>query len=304
MKILVTGGLGTIGQPLVKELRNRGFEVWICDKYHYHDNKYLKCDVSEFRQVNHMFQEEKFDLVYHLAAEFGRINGENFYETLWKSNVIGTKNIIQMQIKHKFRLIFSSSSEVYGDYKGVMIEDIPLKHPIRQLNDYAITKWVNEQQIMNSEEEFNVETVRLRLFNSYGPGEFYSKYRSVICLFIYRALHNMPYTVYLNHSRSSLYIEDTIRTLANIVEKFKPGEVYNIASNEYHDIKSISNIILDYLEKDDRLVEYLDEDFHNVHNKNTDISKAKKDLDHNPKISLKEGIKRTIEWQKKIYNVQ
>ena len=67
-----------------------------------------------------MFQKEKFDLVYHLAAEFGRMNGEHFFETLWKSNVIGTKNIIQMQIKHKFRLVFSSSSEIYGDYKDYL----------------------------------------------------------------------------------------------------------------------------------------------------------------------------------------
>ncbi|TFG21829.1 MAG: NAD(P)-dependent oxidoreductase, partial [Promethearchaeota archaeon] len=95
MKILVTGGLGTIGQPLVRELRERGFEVWVCDMIHYHDDKYIKCDLSEFRQVDQIFKKIKFDLVYHLAAEFGRINGEHYYETLWKTNVIGTKNIIQ-----------------------------------------------------------------------------------------------------------------------------------------------------------------------------------------------------------------
>jgi len=149
MKILITGGLGTLGYPLVEELRNRDFEVWFCDKFHYHDKNYIKCDISEYRQVEHMFQNENFDFVYHLAAEFGRINGEDFFETLWKSNVIGTKNIIQMQFKHQFKLIFTSSSEIYGDYKGLMTEDLPLKTPIRQLNDYAISKWVNEQQIMN-----------------------------------------------------------------------------------------------------------------------------------------------------------
>lgn len=304
MNILITGGLGTIGQPLIKELRNRGFDVWICDKYHNHDKNYLKCDVSEYRQVEYIFQKEKFDFVYHLAAEFGRINGEHFFETLWKSNVIGTKNIIQMQIKHKFRLVFTSSSEIYGDYSGLMTEDLPMKNPIRQLNDYAITKWVNEQQIMNTEDLHNIETVRLRLFNAYGPGEFYSNYRSMICLFIYRALHNMPYTVYLNHHRSSSYIEDTVRTIANVTDYFHPGEVYNISGDEFHDIKSISDTILNYLEKDDGLIEYIEEEFHNVHDKKADNSKAKKDLDHKPKIPLKEGLKRTIEWQKKTYNVE
>ena len=304
MKILVTGGLGTIGQPLIRELRNRDFEVWLCDKYHNHDKNYIKCDLSEYRQVEQMFQKEEFEFVYHLAAEFGRYNGEHFYETLWKSNVIGTKNIIQMQIKHKFKLIFSSSSEIYGDYNGLMSEDIPIKVPIRQLNDYAITKWVNEQQIMNSEDLHNVETVRLRLFNAYGPGEHYSKYRSVICLFVYRALHDMPYTVYLNHKRSSSYIDDTIRTIANVIDNYNPGEVYNIAGDEFHDIKSISDMILSYLSKDDNLVNYVEEEFHNVHYKKADNSKAKKELNHNSQIPLEEGIRRTIEWQKEYYNIR
>ena len=303
MKILVTGGLGAVGLPLVKELRNRGFDVWICDKMHHHDSKYFKCDISEYRQVESLFKKVNFDFVYHLAAEFGRMNGEHYYETLWKTNVIGTKNIIQMQIKNKFKLVITSSSEIYGDYKGIMKEDVPTKVPLRQLNDYAITKWVNEQQVMNSEDLYNVETVRLRLFNTYGPGEYYSNYRSVICLFVYRALHNIPYTVYLNHHRSSSYIDDSIRTIANVTDHFFPGEVYNISGDEYHDIKILSDIILNYLDRNDHLVNYSDEDFHNVHDKKADNSKSKRDLDHNPKVSIDEGIKKTIEWQKKAYNV-
>ena len=302
MKILITGGLGTLGQPLVKELRNRNFEVSFCDKYHYHDHNYIKCDIGEYRQVERMFQKEKFDFVYHLAAEFGRINGEDFFETLWKSNVIGTKNIIQMQTQHKFKLIFSSSSEIYGDYRGMMTEELPIKMPIRQLNDYAISKWVNEQQIMNSEALNNVETVRLRLFNVYGPGEYYSKYRSVICQFIYHAIHNLPYTVFLNHRRSSSYIDDTIRTLVNVLDNFRPGEVYNIAGDEYHDIKTLSDMILDKLGKNDDIVDYVEKEHHNVLDKKADNSKAKRDLGHKPKAFLKEGIKRTIEWQKWVYN--
>ena len=302
MRILITGGLGTLGQPLVKELRSRNFEVWFCDKYQYHDPNYIKCDIGEYRVVERMFQKKKFDFVYHLAAEFGRINGEDFFETLWKTNVIGTKNIIHMQLKFNFKLVFSSSSEIYGDYQGLMTEDLPLKMPLRQLNDYGITKWVNEQQIMNSEDLNDVETVRLRLFNVYGPGEYYSKYRSVICLFIYQALHNMPYTVYLNHRRCSSFIDDTIRTIANVSDNFHPGEVYNISGDEYHDIKILSDTILNELGKKDDLVEYIEEEFHNILEKKADNFKAKKDLGHKPTISLKEGIKKTIEWQKKIYN--
>ncbi len=254
-----------------------------------------------YRQVARIFEERSFDVVYHLAAEFGRWNGEDFYETLWQSNAIGVKNMLRCQEKHGFRMVFTSSSEVYGDWDGVMTEDVLDKHPIRQLNDYAITKWVNEMQIMNSADRFNTETVRVRLFNTYGPGEPYSPYRSVICRFIYHTLHDMPYTVYLDHHRSSTYIDDTARTLANISDKFIPGEVYNIAGDEYHDIKTLSDMILGYLGKDDSLVEYVEVEAHNTRNKKSDNTKAKHDLDHKCTVTLEEGIPRTIEWQKEVY---
>lgn len=301
-RILVTGGLGTIGRPLVEELKRRHHEVWISDRVHYHEPCYIRCDISEFHQTENLFGQVNFDLVYHLAAEFGRRNGENFYENLWKTNVIGTKNILKMQQRLKFRMVFTSSSEVYGNYRGVMSEDVLDKVAIKQLNDYAMSKWVNEMQIINSAETFGTETVRIRLFNTYGPGEYYSEYRSAICVFVYRALHNLPYVVYTRHKRTSSYIDDTVRTLANVEKNFKPGEVYNIAGREPHDMKRVSDLILSYLGKDNGLVEYADIEKDATLEKRADISKAIKDLDYQSTVSLEEGIARTIEWQKEVYH--
>jgi dTDP-glucose 4,6-dehydratase len=301
MKILVTGGLGAVGAPLVRELRRRGYEVWVADRIHAEGPNYLRCDVGVYRQVERLFEDRTYDVVYHLAAEFGRRNGEDFYETLWQSNAIGVKNMLRMQEDLGFRMVFTSSSEVYGDYQGEMTEDVMEKTPIRQLNDYAITKWVNEQQIMNSADRYGTETVRVRLFNTYGPGEPYSEYRSVVCQFIYRALHDLPYTVYLDHHRSSTYIDDTVRTLANIAGNFKPGEVYNISGDEYHDIKTLSDMILDILGKDDDLVEYVKFEAHNTRDKLASNEKAKRDLDHQCTVTLEEGLPRTIAWQKEVY---
>jgi len=300
-RILVTGGLGAIGKPLSEELRRRGHEVWISDRIHSGESYYLKCDVGEFHQVENLFARVKFDYVFHLAAEFGRRNGEDFYETLWKTNAIGTKNILRMQEQLKFRMIFTSSSEVYGDYGGVMSEDVMDKVAIRQMNDYAMTKRVNEMQILNSADRFGTETVRVRLFNTYGPGEYYSEYRSAICVFIYKALHDLPYTVYTRHKRTSSYIDDTVRTLADIAGKFKPGEVYNIAGNELHDMKRVSDIILNYLGKDDSLVEYRDVEEATTLEKKVDVSRAIRDLGHKSTVALEEGIPRTINWQKEVY---
>ena len=96
-KVLVTGGLGFIGSNLVHELENRGYETWACDLMHSSHSNYVRCDVSKFSQVERLFAEHDFDYVYHAAAEYGRWNGEDYYENLWATNAVGTKNVLRVQ---------------------------------------------------------------------------------------------------------------------------------------------------------------------------------------------------------------
>lgn len=303
LKILVTGGLGFIGSNLVPELERRGHEVWVCDRRHSERVNYVRCDVSQHRQVEQMFRANDFDYVYHAAAEYGRWNGEDFYENLWMTNAIGTKNMIKFQEKKRFKMILFSSAEVYGDYEGTMKEDVMDTVAIKQMNDYAMTKWVNEMQVLNSASMFGTETVRVRLVNAYGPHEHYTSYRGVIPIIIYKALKDLHYTVYLGHRRIFDYVEDTCRTLANIVENFKPGEVYNIGGKQEWkcDIKYLSDLVLKYLGKDDSKVVYKEMEPFTTKTKKMDFSKAIRDLKHDPRIPLEEGIPKTIEWMRKEY---
>jgi dTDP-glucose 4,6-dehydratase len=301
-KILVTGSLGTLGHPLVRELKARGHDVWQCDVPNAGEEQYLRADISSYRQLEKVFRAEQYDYVYHLAAEFGRLNGEEYYETLWQTNVIGTRNVLELQREHEFKLIFASSSEIYGDrHEDVLHEDIPLQQSIIQQNDYAVTKWVNEIQVMNFEKRYGSPVVRCRFFNAYGPGEYYHRYRSVVCLFCYRAMFDLPYEVYDGYHRVFMYIDDFIPTLANVCERFKPGEVYNIGGEDYRSVRELSDRILAYLGKDDSLVRYLPEDFHNVQNKRPDITRARRDLGHDPQIRIEDGVPRTIEWMQAVY---
>ena len=305
MRILVTGSKGTLGTPLVKELLNRGHEVWQCDLQHQRDDNYIRADISSYRQLERVFEANQYDYVYHLAAEFGRINGEEYYDTLWETNVIGTRNILEWQKKKGFKLIFASSSEIYGDiHEEILSEDLPINQSILQHNDYAVTKWVNEIQIMNFEKRFGNECMRLRFFNAYGPGEYYHHFRSVVCLFCYRALFNISWQVYEGYHRVFMYIDDFIPSLANVCEKFEPGEVVNIGGEEFRSVKELSNLILNYTGADPNLVSYLPEDKHNVLNKRPDIEKAKKKFGHDPKVTLEEGIPKTIEWMQEVYVVK
>jgi dTDP-glucose 4,6-dehydratase len=262
---------------------------------------YLRCDVSKYRQVEHIFTEHGFDYVYHAAAEYGRWNGEDYYENLWSTNAVGTKNVLRMQEKKGFRMIFFGSAEVYGDYEGVMSEDVMDEAPIKQMNDYAISKWVNELQIVNSAAMFKTETVRVRLFNVYGVGEHYTPYRGWIPKFIFKALRDEPYTVYLSHKRTLEYVEDVCRTLANIIDNFKPGEVYNLGGDRQYEIKYVSDLILKSLDKDDSKVTYKEAEPFTTRIKTPDSSKAKRDLGFKLTVSAEEGIKRTVEWFKELY---
>jgi dTDP-glucose 4,6-dehydratase len=313
MRILVTGGLGTVGSALIRQLRARKHHVISCDRSHQPDEVgfslrtdvrdplYARCDVGEFRQLERVLERlGPFDYVYHCAAEFGRWNGEDFYETLWKTNAVGTKNVIRMQERLNFKLIHFSSSEVYGDWPEIMVESVMDEYEIKQLNDYAMTKWVNEMQIRNSAQQYGTQSVVVRLFNTYGPGEYYSPYRSVNCRFLYCALNDLPWTVYRHHSRTSTYLADTVNTLANVVENFKAGETYNIGGSCSHSIEELSDVVLKVTGADPRLVQYQDSEILTTKHKRVDVSKAIRDLRHKDTYGLEEGMQITAEWMRQV----
>ncbi|MDF1539367.1 MAG: NAD(P)-dependent oxidoreductase [Candidatus Thorarchaeota archaeon] len=303
-RILVTGGQGFIGTNLSNELRKRGHEVWRCDILHSTDPQFIRCDVGSYRHLERIFEKHEIDYVYHAAAEYGRWNGEDHYENLWITNCVGTKNVLTAQKKFGFKMIFFGSAEVYGDYDGVMKEDVVDNIPIKQMNDYAITKWSNELQIINSAEMHGTESVRVRLFNVYGPHEHYSPYRGVVPVFIYKALHNLPYTVFKGHKRTFEFVEDIARTFASILDNFNAGEVYNLGSETQYSIEELSGLVQKHLGQADSLVEFKGEEAFTTRFKIADSSKAKKEINHRITVPLDEGIERTVEWFRKAYRVE
>lgn len=302
--ILVTGGRGFIGTNLTEELRSRKHDVWTCDILQGEHSNHIKADVSAYQQMDAIFNKHQFDYVYHLAAEYGRWNGEDHYDNLWRTNVIGTKNMLRLQERHRFRMIFFSSAEVYGDYDQLMSEDVMDRIAIKQMNDYAISKWAGELQCINSAEMFGTETVRVRPVGCYGPHEYYSPYRGVIPIFVHSALIGRPFVVYRGHRRIFDYVEDTCRTFANIVDNFIPGEVYNIGSREDWDIsiEELAEIILAATDGDRGLINYKGEEKYTTRVKTVDFSKSRRDLKHDPTIDISEGVRRYVAWMRRVYD--
>ncbi len=302
-KILVTGGTGVVGTKLVANLRAKGHDVWISDRGHNYDAKYVRADIGEFRQMENAIVKAKPDFVFNAGAEFGRWNGEAYYESLWRSNVVGLKHVLMLQKEHGFKLVHFSSSEVYGDYDGVMSEDVMDKVEIKQMNDYAMTKWVNENQIQNAEQMMGSQTVRIRIFNTYGPGEYFSEWRSVACRFIYAALNGHRYTVHNGHTRTHTYVDDAVEWISRIHDNFKPGNVYNIAGSHRTDIKELSDTILKVCERKDDLVDYKEMEPMTTKDKIVDNSRMLRDLGGVDELAFEEGIRRTVNWQRQVYGL-
>jgi dTDP-glucose 4,6-dehydratase len=313
-KILITGVLGTIGIPLREKLIRNGHDVYGLDIKHsdmqqsLDDNYYRRIDIRNFRKLEEYIAEIQPDYVYHLAAEFGRINGNEWYEDCISTNLIGTQHILELQRTFGFKLIFASSSEVYGETDLNLNEELTNQVPIVHHNTYAASKMFNEHEIKRYQDRYGSEIMTLRFFNSYGPGEYYHPYRSVVCLFCYRLMYYLPITVYKNYHRVFMYMDDFINTLSKFCDDFRAGETYNIGGSEYRSVEEMTYMIINDLaergydkNKLEDCISLLSEDQHNVVNKKPNIIKVCKNYNHTNATSLRTGIHKTLDWMFSVY---
>lgn len=309
MKILVTGAQGFVGAHLVRVLKDRNHSVFELDVQHgiaehaftmgyAPSGTYFRCDISQYRQIERIIEYLKPDLVFNAAAEFGRHNGTDFYEILWSTNVVGFRNLLMLQNQFGFHMTHFSSSEVYGDHKDTMFE-IPIQeYNSFPLNDYALTKWVNEAQINTSDSK--EKCCILRLFNLYGPYEHYSVYRSLVCRLVYSCLHNKPFKVFVGHKRSHLFIDDAVNAIANLtalVDTPYFSKIFNIGSKENYSIEDIAQIVVKKTGRSDRFITLCEsEEPLTAHWKNADLTNSQQWLQLLCTVDLQEGVKRTSEW--------
>lgn len=328
MRILLTGSEGALGQPLKAKLREQGHDVYGCDLAHTDDPQVIRADVAERRQLRRAYDFSRPDLVYHLAAEFGRNNGKDYYEQLWKSNCIGTRNVIEETLRTESTMAFASSSEAYGmadEYmpdKNAAFEEGLLDHyPPFFHNEYALSKWTNERQIYTAARNDGLKAVVFRFFNVYGPGEHFSPYRSVVCQFVYKLLKGDPITVYRDSYRSHLFIDDWCRGVSALVKspllynvtqgnnsREFPGSgktkvpVFNIGSPDYESAQeTLARIQKQVGPFSESVITVLDAEAGNISSKRANIVQAQAWFGFEPKVSIEEGIMKTVKWMRETY---
>lgn len=303
MKVLVTGGAGFIGSNLVKSLLERGDEVVVVDDLSSgkeenlpkNENlKFYKKSILD-KDIEKLFDD--VNVVFHLAA-LPRVQFSIKYpERTHEVNVNGTLNLLNICRKKEIkRFVFSSSSSVYGDQ-----DILPLKEDMNSnpMSPYALHKLIGEYYCKLYHKLYGLETVSLRYFNVYGPGQDpEGEYAVLIPKFIKLISNNESPTINGDgeQTRDFSFISDVVN--ANIKSALSTnekifGEAFNIGSGKNVSVNKVTNEILK-LTNNNIKIKYGPSV---VEPKDTlaDISKAENLLGWKPNVNFEEGLKRTIE---------
>lgn len=314
MKVLIAGGAGFIGSHLCEKLLKKGNRVFCVDNLLTGNLKniepFLKNKKFKFWQWDvtqkptQKMAVEKFDAIFHLASPASP-NPESplsylHYpaETLF-ANSLGTFNLLELANQDKAKFLFASTSEIYGDPK---ISPQPETYwgnvnpnGIRSCYDEA--KRFGEAMTMVFVRKFKVNARIVRIFNTYGP-KMDKKDGRVVVNFINQILEKKPLTVYGQgkQTRSFCYIDDTVEGLMSAMFKVKTsGEIFNIGNDEEYTILELAKMIIKLFDNGSKII-YEPLPVDDPTNRCPDIAKAKKILDWKPKVSLKEGLLKTVDY--------
>ena len=304
-KIFVTGALGFIGSYLIPYLTRQGYQVVSSDVHVRDYDDYVRADVTSFEDLYKIFKKENVDQVIHMAGEVGRMVGEEHPQKMMYVNNIGTLNLIKLCLEYDARLAYFSTSEVYGrlfDKNELVKEgDLEKGSVFTTTNIYAMSKLFGEAIVRHYVENYGLNAVTVRPFMVYGPGEYPSKYRSALINFVNSALKDEKITVHKGAQRAWCYVSDFVRGVHLVMQHPFSGkyEAFNIGSDEYHTMEEVARIIVDECGADENQIEIVEppKRFLSL-NKKFSIDKIR-NAGYEPKISLREGIHRVVEWQRK-----
>ncbi|MCS6956775.1 MAG: GDP-mannose 4,6-dehydratase [Patescibacteria group bacterium] len=315
MKILIAGGAGFIGSHLCEKLIKKNYQIICIDNLitgneknilHLKKNrnfKFINQDITKKFQIK-----EKIDIIFHLASPASP-NPESSisYFSLWKEtylvNTLGTINLLELALKNNSAFVFASTSEVYGN---------PLIHPQNE-NYFGNVNPIGPRAIYDESKRAgetisyyylikkNLDIRVARIFNTYGPKMRIDDKRMIVN-FIIQALKNKPITIYGNgnQTRSLCYIDDLIDGLIKLAfEKKAKGEIINLGNPDEHRVIDYAKIIKKIINSKSQII-FLEKQIDDPEKRKPDITKAKKILNWNPKINLKNGLEKTIEYYKNL----
>jgi len=306
MRIIVTGALGFIGHHLCIGLAKKGYKVLGIDDLSRgrreridllknHGVNVVLADIRDPGSIIRVFQEFKPETVLHLAALISV--DESFKKPLLYEdvNVRGTINIILTSNKtNVWRIVYASSAAVYGNPVKLPIDE---EHPLKPLSPYGVSKLAGEMYIKTI---FNGEGgyIILRLFNVYGLGQN-PEYAGVITKFMERLKGRLPPIIYGDgtQTRDFIHVLDVVEAFIKAIEVNKSNIVLNIGTSKPTSIKELAYTMIKLYGLNIQPI-YAPPRKGDIKHSYADISKAKKILKWEPRISLENGLRMLIRGQK------
>lgn len=305
--ILVTGGAGFIGSHLCEKLLEQGNHVICVDNFFTGSMKNIEHlrDNKDFEVIRHDIVEPillETDKIYNLACPASPIHYQfNAIKTV-KTNVIGITNMLDLASETKARVLQASTSEVYGD---------PLVHPQKEeywgnvntiglRSCYDEGKRVAETLMMNYHRQHNVDIRIIRIFNTYGPRMAENDGR-VVSNFIIQALKNQDITIYGDGSqtRSFCYVDDLVRGMITLMNKDGFMGPVNVGNDGEYTILELAKMIIELTNSKSKIVfKPLPSD--DPCKRRPDLTLARKELNYEPTIHVRDGLARTIEYFKTV----
>lgn len=301
MNILIIGSSGLIGRSLIKkliEIKKINLICYDIVKPKINSNfSFIKGSIVDLKNLYKKTKGVKIDVIIHLAAFLGVKNTELDKLKCLDTNILGTKNVLDFSIRKKInKIIFSSSSEVYGEGGKMYLKEESFLKP---KSVYGVTKVVNEEYIKAYCKKFKLNYNICRFFNIYGPGQ---RTEFVIPNFINKIKKNQPIKIYGNgrQIRSFCHVDDAVQGLIKLISNKHKNKIYNIGNNkEPINIISLAKLISISANKKIKIkkINFLKSDRsakREIYERKPNISKAIRELKYSPKIKLIDGIKRVI----------
>ena len=286
MKVIVTGSAGFIGQHICRELREHGHDVIGVDR------SISSIDLRAQHHVAALFREHgDADACFHLAAKVGRLFGEDDPMETIIDNAGMTALVAQACGDHDVRLLYASTSEVYGDNDADVCDegDGPFRLPH---NLYGITKGWGEDVAAHYAP---IELSCLRFSMPYGPGLPAGRGRAAIINMLWQALHRKPIPVHRGAERSWCWIGDTVRAARLILEQTQGG-AFNVGRDDAAtSMLDVARLACDLTGASESLIELVDAPMNQTLVKRLATGRVRA-LGWTPEIELEEGMRRTLEW--------
>jgi nucleoside-diphosphate-sugar epimerase len=308
-EILVSGGAGFIGVNLCIKLLSQGHEVIAIDNLITASGQNIKklCKNPKFKFIRHditkplppIFSKDQtiVKYIYHLACPTGVPNIKTLGEEMLLTSSLGTRNMLELARKHSAKMLFTSSSEVYGQPEVFPQSEIYAGNvnPVGYRSPYEEGKRFAESLIVLYVRKYNLSARIVRVFNTYGP-YMSSNDTRVIPTFIRQAIDNKPTTIHGDgmQKRTFCYVDDLVNGLITIMNRGKSGEIYNLGGDKEIPILTVARMI-QKIAGSKSVIKFTKRPEHDHERRLPDISRIKH-LSWTPKVSLIKGLRRTISW--------